>query len=225
MIWERLLYQSGIFSWLHLTTLTVPSQWKTAYIRPIPKVPTPSGHADFCPIPVTPVLTRVMEKILVRQFLYPSFITPPPTLSFSDQFAFRPTGSTVAALIYILHTVTQLLTTHQYVIVVTLDLSKAFCSVHHATLLDKMADLDIPDNVYNWLVSYFSGHWHCTKYDGLTSTFREISPGIIQGSGIGPASYVVNTQQQRLEGHYAREFTVQICWRHLLDNTIGEWGQ
>ena len=127
------------------------------HIRPIPKVPAPSGHADFRPISVTPVLTRVMEKI-VRQFLYPSFITTPPTLTFSDQFAFRPTGSPVAALIYILHTVTQLLTTQQYVIVVALDFSKACDSVRHATLFSKMADLDIPDNVYNWLVSYFSGH-------------------------------------------------------------------
>ena len=66
-------------------------------------VSAPSGHTDFRPISVTPVLTRVMEKIVVRQFLYPSFITPPLNLTFSDQFAFRPTGSTVAALIYILH--------------------------------------------------------------------------------------------------------------------------
>ena len=66
----------------------------------------------------------------------------------------------MAALIYILHTVTQLLTTHQYVIVVALDFSKAFDSVRHATLLGKRAYLDIPDNVYNWLVSYFSGLVH-----------------------------------------------------------------
>jgi len=45
----------------------------------------------------------------------------------------------------------QLLTTHQYVIVVALDFSKAFDSVRHATLLGKMVELDIPDDVYNWL--------------------------------------------------------------------------
>jgi len=60
-----------------------PFSSNTAYIWPIPKVPAPSGHADFCPISVTPVLTRVIEKIVVRQFLYPSFITPPRTLTFS----------------------------------------------------------------------------------------------------------------------------------------------
>jgi len=67
---------------LSIATSTVPSQWKTAYIRPIPKVPAPLSHADFRPISLTPVLTRVMEKIVVRQVLYPSFITPPPTLNF-----------------------------------------------------------------------------------------------------------------------------------------------
>jgi len=56
-----------------------------------------------------------------------------------------------------------------------------------------MADLDMPDEVYNWLASYFSGSLHCTRYGTLTSALHEISAGIIQGSGIGPASYVVNS--------------------------------
>ena len=134
-----------------------------------------------------------MEKSVIRQFIYPTFTNaPPPTLNFNDQFAFRPTGSTTAALISILHTITQLLTTHQFVVVIALDFSKAFDTVRHYTLLNKMAELEIPDNVYNWLVSYFNSHSHCTKYDKITSALQEISAGIIQGSGIGPASYVVN---------------------------------
>jgi len=91
---------------------------------------------------------------------------PPPTLNFDDQSAFRSTGSTTAALIFILHSVTRLLTTQPYVVVIALDFSKAFDNVCHRTLLDKMADLDIPDDVYNWLVSHFSGHSHCTRYGG-----------------------------------------------------------
>ena len=133
-----------------------------------------------------------MEKFIVRQFLYPTFSAPPSTLNFSNQFAFRPTGSTTAALIYIFHKVTQLLATYQYVTVVALDFSKAFDTVRHSTLLEK-ADLDMPDEVYNWLASYFSGHLHCTRYGTSTSALHEMSAGIIQGSGIGPASYVVNS--------------------------------
>jgi len=51
----------------------------------------------------------------------------------------------------------------------------------------------MPDEVYNWLVSYFNGHRHCARYGTSSSAFLEISAGIIQGSGIGPASGVVNS--------------------------------
>ena len=78
----------------------VPRQWKQAAIRPIPKVLAPSGHADFRPISITPVLTRLVEKTVVRSFFYPAFLKPPPSLSFQDQYAFRPTGSTTAAILH-----------------------------------------------------------------------------------------------------------------------------
>jgi len=81
-----------------ITMSAVPSQCKAAYIRPVPKVSVPLSHSDYRPISITPVLSRVMEKLVVRHFLYPTFSAPPSTLNFSDQFAFRPTGSTTAAL-------------------------------------------------------------------------------------------------------------------------------
>jgi len=101
-----------------------------------------------------------MERLVVTHFLYPSLLTPSPTLSFGDQYAFRPTGSPTAALIALLHTITNLLTVNPYVIVISLDFSKAFDSVRHSTLLHKMAQLDIPDEVYSncCLVSFFRGH-------------------------------------------------------------------
>jgi len=73
-----------------------------------------------------------------------------------------------------------------------LDFSKAFDTVRHSTLLEKLAQLDMPVNAYNWLVDFFSGHSHRTVYRGQTSTLKDITASIIQGSGIGPASYVAN---------------------------------
>jgi len=50
------------------------------------------------------------ERIISQDFLYPAFLTPSTMPSLTDQFAFRPTGSTTAALVYyILHKVTYLL--------------------------------------------------------------------------------------------------------------------
>jgi len=143
---------------LSLQTSTVPQQWKEARIRPVPKVGVPAEHSDFLPISVTPILTRLMERAVVRDFLYPAFHTPPPSLIFSDQYAFRPTGSTTAAIITLLNTVTDLLQSNPYVVVISLDFSKVFDTVRHSTHLAKMAGLDLPVPVYNWIVDFFEGH-------------------------------------------------------------------
>ena len=58
--------------------------------------------------------------------------------------------------------------------------------------MNTLAQLDLPDSVYNWLTNFFSGHTHCAKYQGQASSFESISATIIQGSGIGLATYIVN---------------------------------
>ena len=81
---------------------------------------------------------------------------------------------------------------HPYVIVISLDFSKAFFTVRHTTLLQKFAQLDIPDAVYNWLVDYFDSQsltLHEVRW--LDFLLCQISASIVQGSAIGPVSYVV----------------------------------
>jgi len=114
---------------LSIATATVPRQWKQASICPVPKIATPGCHADFRPISITPVLTRLMERIVVSHFLYPAFLVPPPHMNFRDRYAFRPTGSTTAALISLLQTVTDLLLNNPFVAVIALYVSKAFDTV------------------------------------------------------------------------------------------------
>jgi hypothetical protein len=53
--------------------------------------------------------------------------------------------------------------------------------IWHSTLLEQMAQLDIPDNVYNWLVDFFSRHSHCTENHYRTSNVKEVTASIIQG--------------------------------------------
>ena len=97
-----------------------------------------------------------MDRLIVTQFLYPAFTSPSKMPQFSDQYAFRPIGSPTSAIISLLHTVTHLLLDNPYVIVISLNFSKAFDSVRHSTLLDKMAQLAAPNEVYNWLVNFLT---------------------------------------------------------------------
>lgn len=170
---------------------TVPVQWKTAWIQPVPKVFPLTELSHFRPISITPILTRIMERTVVQQYIYPAILSPPAELSFVDQYAFRPTGSTTAAVISLLDKITNLLVSEPYVIVISLDFSKAFDRVRHKSLMDKMAALDLPDHVYNWLINFFNCHSHCVKYNGEISALKEITASIIQGSAVGPAAYVV----------------------------------
>jgi len=55
-----------------------------------------------------------------------------------------------------------------------------------------MVSMNIPDEVYDWLVDFFAGDSHCTRFHGCTSGQLDISASVMQGSAIGPASYVVN---------------------------------
>ena len=71
-------------------TSTVPTQCKQAAICPVVKVATPISVKDYCPISVTPILTCMMERTVVRQFLYPAFLTLPPNLTFEDQDPLLP---------------------------------------------------------------------------------------------------------------------------------------
>jgi len=103
----------------------VPCQWRTAVITPIPKVPKPTQAAEYRPISITPVLSRSLEKYIMRTFIYPALQMPYPELCFDDQFAFQPTGSTTAAVNALLHNVRKMLSIDQYVHVFSFDFTKA----------------------------------------------------------------------------------------------------
>ena len=175
----------------------VPSQWKTSSITPVPKKAQPITCDDFRPISITPILSRVMEKEIVQSFFYPILSHPDYSNQFADQYAFRPTGSTTAALIDILHTVTDLLQTHQYVHIIALDFSKAFDSVRHHSLISKLADLPLPDYLHNWIIHNLTNRQHRTKTKDHISSTLPINASIIQGSGMGPVEYVCTASDLR----------------------------
>ena len=71
---------------------------------------------------------------------------------------------------YLLQDVTRLLQIHEFVHIIALDFSKAFDTVRHHTLVSKMADFPLPDNLHNWIVNYLSDRQHQTKLNGIASS-------------------------------------------------------
>lgn len=132
--------------------------------------------------PVIPIISRVAERLVVSRWLRPAI----PRENLSDQFAFKPTGSTTNALIYLMHHVTCMLengaSLSTLVRCLLIDFSKAFDVVNHVVLLRKLEALKVPSFVYNWIVSFLSCRQQICKVGNMISEVCSISRGIIQSS-------------------------------------------
>ena len=166
----------------------IPEQWKSATITPIPKVNKATKPIDFRPISVTSVLSRMTEKMIATKYVIPA---TQASDKFSDQFAFRPFSSTTAAIIANIKEVINMLETSQYVRLIQLDFSKAFDTVRHYTLFEKVGDLHINSEIYNWLLNFFTQHRQRTKFQGELSRESTVNCGVIQGSALGPIMFTI----------------------------------
>jgi len=70
--------------------------------------------------------------------------------------------------------VTNPLDSNPYVVVIALDFSKAFDTVRHSCLMEKLAQLHLPDNI-QLADNIFSMVTHCTRCEGQTSDLIEIN--------------------------------------------------
>ena len=110
-----------------------------------------------------------------------------------DQYAFKPTGSTIAALIYFMHQVTRLLEENNYVGCLLIDFSKAFDKVDHIILVQKLKTLHLPAYVINWICSFLTGRSQQCNVNNHLSKTKSIGLSVVQGSEIGPVLYAVMT--------------------------------
>jgi Reverse transcriptase (RNA-dependent DNA polymerase) len=176
-----------------LNSGTVPDQWTVSNVSPVQKISNPDFLADFRPISVTSILSRLTEKLVVRNWLMPAI----PDNYINDQFGFRPIGSTTSELVYMTHNVTEMLETNFYVRCLCVDFSKAFDVFDHNILSAKLAKLQIPSQIFHWLLSFLTGHTQHVKVGISISEGRPINRGTVQGSGIGPTDYIIMASDLR----------------------------
>ena len=106
------------------------------------------------------------------------------------QFAFKPSDSTTAALVYFTHQLTKMLEQNDYVRCLMIHFTKAFDTVDHVIVLHKLSQLSLQGFEINWICSFLSGRGQQCKSNGLLSGVIDISLSILQGSSIGPTLYL-----------------------------------
>ena len=162
-----------------------PDCWKLADVTLIPKCKNPTVK-DFRPISLTPVVSRIFEK-LVLQSVYASILP----LFGPNQYAFKRHGSTDSALIRIHDSITNYLEDPKVAAVrmICLDLSKAFDMVPHSVLQKRFIDSNLSRGFVIWLRSYLNNRTQRLRLGGSFGPTTFVPSGVPQGSTIGPALF------------------------------------
>ena len=110
---------------------------------------------------------------------------------FEYQFGFQKGKSTHMALITLVDKVTEALESGDYVVGVFLDFSKAFDTVDHSILLDKMFIYGVQNIALKWFKDYLTGRSQYVMYNGFKLSNSEINCGVPQGSILGPLLFLL----------------------------------
>ena len=136
---------------LSLNQQHVPLIWKLANITPIPKESPLVGCSQLRPISLTNIIIRIVERIIFKQ----EICLQAKMLIDKDQHAYKEGTSTITALITCQHHWLKWLDEDvDFFRIISFDLSKAFDSVPHHIICEKLKATNLNPYVINWMIDF-----------------------------------------------------------------------
>ena len=161
-----------------------PEPWRNAMVIPLPKKENPKLLSDLRPISILPFLSKVLERLLADQIRLFSSV---PLLLSPYQSGFRSGHSCETALIDVSSNISRFLDAGHMVFLVLLDFSKAFDSVNHTLLLDKLGRLfNFGNDAVMLIRQFLTDRSQYVRIGDAKSTPRPVVSGVPQGSILGP---------------------------------------
>ena len=173
---------------LSITQGVFPKELKLAKVIPLYKASDPMVFSNYRPVSVLPLFSKILEHLMYTRLL--SFINKHKLL-YSYQFGFRRGHSPDLALICLVDRISNALENGEYVLGLFLDFSKAFDTVNHDILFNKLECLGIRDTPLQWFKSYLSDREQYVVYNETCSSYKTISCGVPQGSILGPLLFLL----------------------------------
>jgi len=135
--------------------------------------------ANYRPISNLPTVSKVLERLVLAR-LRPYLLS---SANFSQfQSAYRKGHSTETALQEVLDGVFTAADDKQVTVLIGLDLSTAFDTVHHRLLLDRLQlEFGVTEIPLRWLQSYLEGQTQFIKMGQHESHATEVDVGVQQG--------------------------------------------
>ena len=165
-----------------------PSLLKIAKIKPIHKKDSVHLLNNYRPISLLPIISKVFERIMYNQ-IFNHFTQN--KLFYNSQYGFRQKHSTELASIEVVQTIINIMDKNELPLNIYIDLSKAFDSLNHKILLDKLKHYGIRGKSNDLLKNYLNERVQYVELNETRSNFCKIRCGVPQGSILGPLLFII----------------------------------
>jgi hypothetical protein len=173
---------------ISLSTGEFPSKLKIAKIIPIYKTGKKQDCNNYRPISLLTQISKIFEKIYYKRLI--NFLMRNNVI-IANQFGFRENSNTSFAIIDMVENIIESLSDNKIPVGVFIDLQKAFDTIDHSILLDKLSYYGIRGVALKWIQSYLTNRKHFVYCNGTISENLDISIGVPQGSILGPLLFIL----------------------------------
>ena len=165
-----------------------PDLLKIAKVIPIHKSNSNQEMNNYRPISLLSIFDKIIEKLMHKR-LY-KFLEDHNIL-YNKEFGFRKKNSTIFSLIEITEKIKESIDKGKFGCGIFIDLRKAFDTVNHNILLNKLDHYGIRGIELNWFESYLKERQQYVFLNGESSDLKSITCGVPQGSVLGPLLFLL----------------------------------